>query len=203
MTRFFCATLVFVAIFISGACSSATEEKPSAHSNTTAVNANTNVAAVQSNSDVANPPAADPNAQNSASAGPFEGPGANRMQSKLKALREGGGEPIDNAQVEAAALKNARPAPDNSTYVSYLTDVGYEVRIFKNHPQLLRVEKRIAPEGETIKVSFRDGRVVQLPAKSISVIATATANAILAAAGVQPAEVPQKSAASDSKKQGK
>ena len=188
MNRAFFATLGLVAIFITGACSSATEEKPSAKTNSTIDN--TNTATIQNGTEVSPPVAADPNAANGAGA-PMQDPVANRLQSKMNALR-GDGEPVDNAKVQALALKNARPAPDNSTFASYLTDAGYEIRTFKNHPQLLRVEKKVGTDSQTLKVFLRGGRVVELPGNAITGLATATANAILAAAGVQQDPAPQK-----------
>lgn len=201
MNRALFATLGLVAIFIAGACSSATEEKPSAKTNSTTNNAN--IASVQTGTEVSPPVAADPNAVNATGA-PMDGPAANRLQSKMNALRDDG-QPVDNAKVQAMALKNARPAPDNSTFASYLTDAGYEIRTFKNHPQLLRVEKKVATDSQTLKVFLRGGRVVELPGNSISTLATASANAILAAAGVQQSPAPQKAGpagASDVKKPG-
>lgn len=203
MIRAFFATLGLVAIFITGACSSSTEEKPSAKTNSATSNENT--AAVQTGSEVSPPLAADPNAPNAAAGDPIQGPAANRLQSKFDKMRRADGEPVDNAKVEAMALKNARPAPDNSTFVAFLTDAGYEIRIFKSHPQLVRVEKRVASDSQTIKVFLRGGRVVELPGNSISMLATASANTILLAAGVQPTAVPQKAAPSGAevKKPGK
>ena len=198
MTRAFIATLGLVGIFITGACSSSTEEKPSAKSNSTTSNANT--ASVQNGTEVS--PPADANAVNEPSAGSLQS--ANRLQGKLDKMR-GDGEPIDNAKVEAMARKNARPAPDNSTFVSYLTDAGYEIRTFKSHPQLIRVERKVATDSQTIKVFLRNGRVVELPGNAITTLATASADSILSAAGVQPNTAPQKGApagAADLKKPG-
>ena len=206
MKRVFFAALGLVAIFITGACSSATEEKPSAQANGTNSNTNTSVAAVENGATVSPPLAADPNAANAAAADPMQMPGANRLDGKLKALKDGGGAPIDNAQIEAMARKNARPAPDNSTFTSYLTDAGYEIRTFNNHPQLLKVEKRIGTDSQSIKVFLRGGRVVELPGSSITALASAPASSILSAAGVQQNTVtpqrPSKSEGADAKKPG-
>ena len=202
MNRAFIATLGLVAIFIIGACSSATEEKPSAKTNSATGNVNT--ATVQNGTEVSPPSADGTNATNATAAGPVEGPATNRLHSKLDALRGGEGEPVDNAKVEAMARKNARPAPDNSTFVSYLTDAGYEIRTFKSHPQLLRVEKRVATDSQTIKVFLRNGRVVELPGNALSALATVGADAILSAAGVQPNPGSQRppAGAADMKKPG-
>ena len=203
MNRAFFATLGLVAIFITGACSSATDEKQSAKTNSTtnSTTSNVNTATVQNGTEVSPPSAEEANA---ASAGPIEGPASNRLSGKLDALKRGEGGPIDNAKAEAMARKNARPAPDNSTFVSFLTDAGYEVRTFNNHPQLLRVEKRIGTDSQTIKVFLRNGRVVELPGNALSALATVGADAILSAAGVKsdPASQRPPAGGADTKKPG-
>jgi hypothetical protein len=80
-----------------------------------------------------------------------------QMQNRFdKAQRNGvpSGPPVDAA---ALAMKLARPAPDNSTFTSYLTDAGYEIRTFKDHPQLKKVEKKTTNDGTvSIKVVFAE-----------------------------------------------
>ena len=116
---------------------------------------------------------------------------ANRLDGRIAAMRKAG-EPGSDLDAEKVALKNAKPAPDNSTFTSYLTDAGYEIRTFKNHPQLLKVQKRTAPDGsQSLKVFLRDGKVVELPGQRITVLATATAAYILEAAGVDPIQQQQ------------
>jgi hypothetical protein len=88
----------------------------------------------------------------------------------------------------ALAIKNARPAPDNSTFATYLTDAGYEIRTFKNNSVILKVEKKIENNGDqSLKVFLRNGKVVQLPGNAISPLSNASADAIASAAGVSPA----------------
>jgi hypothetical protein len=94
-------------------------------------------------------------------------------------------------------MKNARPAPDNSTFTSYLTDAGYEIRTFNNHPLLLKVVKRTANDGsQTIKVFLRNGKIVELPGATIPLVASAPAEVIAGAAGIQPASPKQPATAS-------
>jgi len=93
------------------------------------------------------------------------------------------------SKLDAATLAkmNSRPAPDNSTFTSYLTDAGYEIRTFKNHPQLLNVEKKTESNGkQTVKVFLRNGQVVELPGERITPLSTATAAYILEAVGIAP-----------------
>ncbi|MEP7149755.1 MAG: hypothetical protein ABI857_12825, partial [Acidobacteriota bacterium] len=92
----------------------------------------------------------------------------------------------------ALAIRNARPAPDNSTFTSYLTDVGHEIRTFKNHPQLLKVEKRTESSGtQTLKIFLRNGNVVNLPGEKIPALSTASAATIAVVAGIPPPPVRQ------------
>jgi hypothetical protein len=108
------------------------------------------------------------------------------LQSKLDALRKSGKSDQDFGDVEAMALKSGRPAPDDSTYASYLTDAGYEVRSFRNHPQILKVVKRIDGDNQSLKVYLRNGKVVDVPVKSVTSLATVSLSVILEAAGIKP-----------------
>lgn len=84
----------------------------------------------------------------------------------------------------SAPKPSLHPAPDNSVYSVVLTDAAVETRAFKNHPQLLKVEKRNDAKRSSIKVFLRDGRVINLPGEKIEALATAPASAILSAAGL-------------------
>ncbi|PYT00938.1 MAG: hypothetical protein DMF63_04530 [Acidobacteria bacterium] len=191
--RFF-AVLGAAGTLMLAACSSSEVEKPSAKGNS-ATNANAPIAAAAPNSENSNtnvvvngmvvtPQAVDPNSATSADVPgtPFQPP---QLQSKLERLRQGAaqsGPPVDPA---ALALKSARPAPDNSTFMSYLSDMGYEIRMFKSHPQLQKVEKRTMNDGTSIiKIYLRSGKVVDLPGQSIPMLATAPAAQIMSAAGL-------------------
>jgi len=135
---------------------------------------------------------ADANGAQVAAADPLEPP--NRRQGRLDKLRQSGGSSV-KIDPQEFAMKNARPAPENSTFTSYLSDAGYEIRTFQSHPQLLKVEKRIDNAGkQTLKIFLRNGQVVERPGKDIPVLSTATAAAILATAGIaqqQPASGPR------------
>ncbi|MEO8648392.1 MAG: hypothetical protein ABI539_04420, partial [Acidobacteriota bacterium] len=77
-------------------------------------------------------------------------------------------------------------APDNSVFTAVLTDVATEIRTFKDHPQLLKVEKQTGTDWSRIKVFLKDGRVIELAGDKINSLGTASAASILAAAGVSP-----------------
>ncbi len=174
-----------------GACSSSAPDNRKAQANSTApanlsdttattTSGNSNTVVV-SNGMVVAPQPADANAALNASSDQSQplGPLANVKRK----LNSSGGANVDAATL---AMKNAKPAPDNSTFTSYLTDAGYEVRTFRNHPQLLKAVKRTASDGsQTIKVFLRSGKVVDLPGTAIPFIASAPAEVIAGAAGIQ------------------
>lgn len=191
-SKFF-AGLGVAATLTLAACSS-NDVKPSASGNTAAA-VNAPVAVTASNSGNSNtnvvalgnaviPPPTDANSMSGETAD--ANPQLPQMQNRLDKLGKKGtgptGPPVD---VAALAMKLARPAPDNSTFTSYLSDAGYEIRTFLNHPQLKKVEKRTTDDGKvTIKVFLRSGKVVELPGTAIPVLSTAPASQIMNAAGI-------------------
>ncbi len=188
--------LGFAGTLMIGACTSSTVEKPQEQANSKmSANAatgtqNSNMAAVTDGM-VVTPQEADANGVPTASSDEVTAPNLSpQLKAKMQNMKSGEGT-IDAA---ALAMKNARPAPDNSTFTSYLTDEGYEIRTFKNHPQLLKAEKRILNNGDqTLKIFLRNGSVIQVPGQRIPILSTAPAASIADAAGV--AAAPQKQAA--------
>jgi hypothetical protein len=176
----FAGTLLFTA------CSSSTIKEKEA----TSTNANGTVGTVASanvsnaNTTVVNGmivPAQPVNA-NVAAADPMQP--SSLMQERLNRVKQTGasGPAVDPREM---ALKNARPAPENSTFTSYLSDAGYEIRTFKDHPQLLRAEKRVAgSDDQTLKVFLRNGKVVEVPGQKVESLSTISAAGILSAAGI-------------------
>ena len=189
MNRSFIGAVCLTGVMITGACSSA-ENNSTAKAGPNQ-NANGTQVAVSTGDSVTAPQAADANAAPTDETSQIQSPMANKMEAKLKAIQNAT-EPIDNAKVEEMARKTGRPAPDNSIFYSFLTDAGYEVREFKDNPQLLKAEKRIGSDKQTLKVFLRGGRVVELAGNAVTPLATASANTILVAAGVQPKPLPQK-----------
>ena len=181
-------------ILMISACSSSTDgtAKTKSASNADAVNANANTIAVANGTRVEMPQPTDANANTASVAASDQlGTSADKLDPRIQAMREAGtkGPQVDPEKV---ALQNARPAPDNSTFTSYLAEAGYEIRTFKNHPQLLKVEKKTIADGsQSLKIYLRDGRVVELPGQRITILATASAAFILEAAGVKPAQPQQ------------
>ncbi|HUR98880.1 MAG TPA: hypothetical protein VMZ26_12510 [Pyrinomonadaceae bacterium] len=196
----FVLVLGIAGALVTGACSTAESSKVESNSPANAGASNSVVAGaptnsntqVLSNGEVLVPHAVDANAVASAQGGSVTPP----VQDRLEKMRSAGtsGERTDAA---ALAMKNARPAPDNSTFATYLTDAGYEIRTFTNNPIILKAEKKIENNGnQSLKIFLRNGNVVELPGKAVSSLSTASADAIATAAGVTTA--PSKPAATGS-----
>lgn len=191
-SRYF-GIIALAGMLILGACSSTPPENRKSQSNSATSQANganaapavnpDNSNAVVANGMIVTPQGVDANAARSSDQlQPPDMPG--RLGDKRSKLNSSAG----GVDAVALAMKNAKPAPDNSTFTSYLTDAGYEIRTFKNHPQLLKVEKRTANDGsQTIKVFLRNGKVVELQGNAVPPIATAPAEVIAGAAGIRPA----------------
>ena len=174
-------------IFMLSGCSSTSDE--SSKVKTTANSTTANTAGVNAGRD-GRP--AQPADANSAPSTDTIGPAANRMDARLMEMRRAG-QASSGMDPAATAMKNARPAPDNSTFASYLTDAGYEIRTFNNHPQLLKAEKKIAPDGKkSLRIFLRDGKIVEAAADKVPVLATAPAALLLEAAGVEQPAAPVK-----------
>ena len=177
-----------------GACSSSSSSDDRAKANSTrstnstngspaVENANANGFGV-TNGAVVQPQIADANASASAGADAMAPNTPDRLANKMDQIKRGTGQ-TDPATI---ASLNSSPAPDNSTFTSYLSDAGYEIRAFKNHPTLLKVEKRTGSDGkQTVKVFLRNGKIVQVRAESLGSLATVPAGTIASAAGVAPA----------------
>jgi hypothetical protein len=82
---------------------------------------------------------------------------------------------------------NSRPAPEGSTMTTTLTDVAREKRVWKKHPVLLSVEKVFDGGKGSIKVSLRDGRVIDLPGDAIAQVDQILAADVLTLVGIKPA----------------
>ncbi len=179
--------------FMFGACSSSTDEKKALSNSTSQgdvsnsavpINPESSNTATVSNGMIVTPQGADANNTSAASSDPLLPPSMNRRFGE-KVTKMGG--TAGSMDESALAIRNARPAPDNSTFTSYLTDVGHEIRTFKNHPQLLKVEKRTESSGtQTLKIFLRNGKVVDLPGEKIPVLSTASAATIADVAGIPP-----------------
>ena len=192
MRNKFFAVLGVAATLTLAACSSSDETKPGSKANASS-GANAPVAASSSNSGNSNTNAVTEGAAVIPQTGadlaqtdvPTAGIQSPQMQTRLSKLQKDGGPSGPPVDAAALAMKLARPAPDNSTFTSYLSDAGYEIRTFKSHAQLKKVEKITASNGSvTIKVFLRNGKVIDLPGQAIPILSTAPASQIMDAAGL-------------------
>lgn len=172
MNRF--VLVIWLAVVTLASCSKQSAETAKAGSNSQTVNtapANGNTQVI-----VPQPPLGDGNQNTSVDA--LGKPG---LQKKLASNSAG---PVP--------VQAGRPAPDDSTFTSILTDVGRETRTFRKHPQLLKVEKVIEIGKQSIKVYLKDGRVIDLPGEKIPNLSIIPASEILQIAGVAASDSPRK-----------
>lgn len=175
------ATLGVTGILMMSACSSASNEQTGKSGNTTG-NGNANTVVVANSGEVTPVSGADTNVANFTSGDrTVRQPNSIRGEGMTKS-----GESITTGQALEIARKNAQPAPENSTFYSYLGDAAYEVRTFNKHPQLLKVEKKTLGDGKsTMKVFLRGGKVVEMDGNRLLQLSSAPAQIILELAGVQ------------------
>ncbi|MBX3266724.1 MAG: hypothetical protein KF831_08445 [Acidobacteria bacterium] len=84
----------------------------------------------------------------------------------------------------------ARPAPDDSTYSTKLTDVATETRQFRSHPQINKVERITTSEGSRVKIYLKNGKVVDADPNRFRQIASVSVTDFILAAGLTPPPTP-------------
>lgn len=157
---------LFLSLGIFGACTSSSEPETGTGRN----NSNTTVVQV----DMQNV-----NVQNG-NVNAFNPIGPNVNTSNLQIIKPG----------KMTMSKMGKAAPDNSEIFAELGEIPIETRVFKNHPQLVKVVKSGLPGRQTIKVYLKGGKTVDLPGDKIANLGTEPAANILLAAGIQPPAPP-------------
>ena len=89
-----------------------------------------------------------------------------------------------NKPGQKVASLNSRPGPEDSTLTSTLTDVARETRVWNKHPTLAKVEKIHDGAEGSIKVYLKNGKVFDLPGKSIEQLYSVPAATVLSLVGV-------------------
>ncbi len=110
--------------------------------------------------------------------------GPTQLQTKLERLnklRAAANQPGSHPPAKPAPIE----APENSYFIAELTDVAKETRVFRDHPQLRKVERIHDGKNQTIRVYLKNGKVVTLPGDKIESISKASSAVILNAAGVR------------------
>ena len=115
--------------------------------------------------------------------------GSEISRRSLQRMRSKGGANTANVAPIAAVTPTPFAAPDDSALTSTMNAQGVpiETRVFRRHPQLLKLEKTFADISNPVtKVYLKNGKVLTAPKDSIANPETATAAEILRAVGVQP-----------------
>lgn len=113
-----------------------------------------------------------------------------RKKSRLEEMREKRSTGSDGGASPANVKPFSKPAPDNSVYITSLTDVATEIRQFKDHPVLDKVERISDAKGSRTTAHLRNGRRVNVPDGRIKNLAVASASELLVAAGLPPMPTP-------------
>lgn len=93
-----------------------------------------------------------------------------------------------------------RPVSDNSEIFTELKDVPIETRVFKSHPQLIKVVKTGMPGKMTIKVYLKNGKVADVPGDKFPNLGAETAASILDAVGIKMPQPPPATRSDSTKK---
>ncbi len=85
------------------------------------------------------------------------------------------------------ALPQFRPAPENSQIATSMNGEGavIETRVFKNHPQLAKVEMTWAgPQDKSFKIFLRNGKVIEAKSDKINDLKDVPTSILLEMAGI-------------------
>ena len=88
-------------------------------------------------------------------------------------------------------------APDNSQIATTMNRDGavIETRIFKNHPQIEKVESIwLTPKQRNVRIFLKDGRVVETKTDRIETLRTASTKLLLEIAGIKVTKSPDSDA---------
>ncbi|MFL6468969.1 MAG: hypothetical protein ACJ72Z_13510 [Pyrinomonadaceae bacterium] len=121
---------------------------------------------------------------------------ANRLRNRVEEMRAAAANNVTTKPVPT----NARPAAEDSTITTQLTDVARETRVWKKHPLLAKVEKIYDGKGASIKVYLKDGRVIDLPGTAIAQLDQVASATVLTLAGVTPPNTQARSKQNKSEK---
>ena len=108
---------------------------------------------------------------------------SNRFESKREQMRNAA-----NSVAPKPLPVNSRPAPEDSTISTQLTDVARETRVWQKHTVLAKVEKIYDGKGSTIKVYLKDGRVIDLSGTAIPQLEQVSSATVLTLAGITAAD---------------
>ena len=151
------------------ACSGSTETAKNSNSSGPASNGNT----------AANRAAA-PGAQSNSAMPPSNAPGINTSGQKRL---------VDQPATQDRPPSQFAEAPEDSTLTSTMNAKGqiFEIRVFRSHPQLAKVEATwINPQQKFLELFLRDGNKREITTDKIENLKSATAAEILELVGMGP-----------------
>jgi len=163
-------TIVFLIILtaaVAGACSGSTETAKNSSSSAAASNGNT----------VANR-AAVPGAQSNSAMPASNAPGVNVAGQKRL---------INEPAAPDRPPSQFSEAPEDSTLTTTMNPKGQvlEIRVFRSHPQLAKVEATwIGPQQRSVKFFLRNGRTGEVTTATLQDLKTATVAELLEIAGI-------------------
>ena len=149
------------------ACSGSTETAKNSNSPGSASNGNTAVNR-----------AAAPGAQSNSAMPASNAPGANTSGQKRL---------VDEPAAQNRPPSQFSEAPEDSTVTSTMNAKGqvYEIRVFRSHPQLAKVEATwITPRQKYLELFLRDGNKREVETDKLQNLKTATAAELLQLAGI-------------------
>lgn len=91
----------------------------------------------------------------------------------------------NNVNARGNSTLKTRAAPDDSDFYSTINNQGQpvEVRVFKNNSQLIKAERiYVTPDKKIIRISLKNGRVVELTDEQLPNFPAASAISIINAA---------------------
>jgi len=96
---------------------------------------------------------------------------------------------VEDMPADGRPILRWEPAAEDSQITSAMNASGqmYESRIFKRHPQLVKVDATwINPKEKSLKIVLRNGRVMDVTTDKIVNLKLATAAQILELVGIEP-----------------
>ncbi len=95
---------------------------------------------------------------------------------------------VHREQSNSQPTYGPRPAPDNSTFNTVqLPDGSFEeTRLFKAHPQILKVVKKTNGKNVSLKVYLKNGKAVETSEEKLQNFRVAAPGNILLAIGIKP-----------------
>lgn len=139
---------------------------------------NSNSSAPGSNGNTVSNRAAAPGAQSNSATLQSNAPGANTSGQKRL---------VDQPAAPDRPPSQFSEAPDDSTLTSTMNAKGqvFEIRVFRSHPQLAKVEATwITPQQKSVKLFLRDGHMREVTTDKLENLKTATVAELLGMAGI-------------------